>query len=49
MALARAFVIISLLAVISSASASLLAPHSSAGPDQPPPKPERYYGPSAFA
>lgn len=50
MMLARGFFVISVLAVISSASASLLgpAPAGASGSSQPPAS-ERYYGPSEFA
>ncbi len=49
MLLARGFFVISVLAVISSASASLITPAPAAGtaPEQPQHQP--YYGPSQFA
>lgn len=56
MMLARGFFIISVLAVISSASAGLIAPTAQGyGQGQhrqdqaQPPEPDRYFGPSQFA
>lgn len=49
MMLARGFFVISVLAVISSASASLLGPAPAGASDGQPPATERYYGPSEFA
>lgn len=51
MMLARGFFVLSILAVISSASAGFLVPQAQGqGPDTAqPPAQERYFGPSQFA
>ncbi len=49
MLLARSFFVISLLAVISSASASLITPAPAASPAPEQPQHQPYYGPSQFA
>lgn len=49
MMLARGFFVVSVLAVISSASASLLGSAPAGASGKQPPATERYYGPSEFA
>lgn len=49
MMVARGFFIISVLAVISSASAGLIVPPAQGQDQARPPAQERYFGPSQFA